>query len=419
MVNGGSGLARYQGRVVFIPHTAVGDLVRVRLVQVKKQYAEAQIVELLQSGPARCLPRCPVAGDCGGCQWQHLPYTEQLVWKERLFKETLSRLLSVEESLFCPIIPSPEEWSYRSRVQVKCYNGEAGFVTGFYRPRSHFVVSIDHCPIMDPRLNELLSSLKHIISGSEYAGFIPQIDLSVDDSGKRAAVIHYLGSQPVTLVKLLQSSKLEADLQVQFGTKKNLTMVQGDGFMHLKVDVPQLSLSYAIGSFAQINLAQNRALIAAVVAIFPWQKTHNVLELFCGMGNFSFPIARRVNHLTAVEESGLSVRMARKNALQTGIDNLEFCECTAEEALQQIEINQNYDVVVLDPPRTGAYAVMKCLLGADVPNIIYISCDPQTLARDLGVLLQGGYRIIRSQPLDMFPQTFHCESVTHVQKISD
>lgn len=418
LVNGGSGLARFEGQVVFIPHSCVGDLVRVRVVRARKNYIETELLEVLQPGSGRQVPACPVAGECGGCQWQHLSYADQLQWKHRLFAETLSHQCEVAATAIKPIIPSVHQWHYRSRVQIKCFNHEDGFITGFYRPRSRYVVAVAQCPIMDQRLNRLLADIRALFNGSVFAGNIPQIDLAVDDTGKCAAVIHYLGVQRVALKECLHHSGLDADLLVQFGSKKSLQAISGDGRLEIHVDTPPIALNYSAGSFAQINLQQNKVLINTLAGIFPWNKDQQVLELYCGMGNLSFPLARRVKHLIGIEESLLSIRMAQNNSRQCAITNLTFTTALAEEMVNSIIDRNRFDIVVLDPPRTGAYSVVKSLAAAGIPNIIYVSCDPQTLARDLRPLVHSGYEIISTQPLDMFPQTYHCESITFLQKLS-
>lgn len=416
LVNGGAGLARHGGRVVFIPYTAAGDVVRAAVVRNKKKYLEAQLVEVLQAGPGRRTPPCPVAGECGGCQWQHLAYAEQLAWKEKLFADTLKHHVLIAGAALKPMIPSEHEWHYRSRVQIKCYNRGDRFFAGFYRPRSRYVVNIDSCPIMDRRLNKLLTELRSVVDGSDFAGHIPQMDLSIDDAEKSVAVIHYLGAKQKELIGRLTHAGLGADIFVQFGTKKSLRSVSGDGLLKIRVDKPPMALNYRVGSFAQINLQQNKVLVDVLTTIFPWNNTQRVLELFCGMGNLSFPLARRVKHLVGIEESVQSTDMARANMITTGITNLEFVAAPVEDVLSDHIKDSKYDVAVLDPPRIGAYSVVKCLAGSGIPDIIYISCDPQTLARDLKPLVHAGYQIVSSQPIDMFPQTHHCESVTCLHK---
>lgn len=418
LVNGGSGLARFNGRVVFIPHTCAGDLVRVKVVRSKKNYLEAELLEVLQPGPERRTPVCPVAGECGGCQWQHLSYDQQLHWKHQLFVETLSHQCHIAASAIKPIIPSTDQWHYRSRVQIKCFNRHGHFITGFYRPRSRYVVAVDQCPIMDQRLNRLMTDLKALINGSVFADEIPQIDLSVDDNGKCVAVVHYVGRQGSGLIDCLRHCGLSADVLVQFGSKKNIQTICGDGLLKIHVDTPPIYLKYSAGSFAQINLQQNRVLVDTLMATFPWSKNFRVLEIFCGMGNLSFPLARRVEHLIGIEESVTSIRMAQHNSHQNAITNLTFTAAAAEDVIGAAIHQGHFDVVVLDPPRTGAYSVIKCLVTTGIPYLVYVSCDPQTLARDLKHLIDCGYQILSTQPLDMFPQTHHCESITLLQKIS-
>lgn len=418
LVNGGSGLARYQGRVVFIPHSSVGDLVRVNVVRTKKNYLEAELLEVLHPGPGRQVPICPVAGECGGCQWQHLSYAEQLHWKHQLFVETLGHQCPVAATAIKPIIPSAEQWHYRSRVQIKCSNRDDGFITGFYRSRSRYVVAVDQCPIMDKRLNQLMADFRALFNGSVFAADIPQVDLAVDDNGKCVAVVHYLGEKRSGLIDLLCRFSLDVDLLVQFGSKTDMKRICGDGMLEIHVDNPTIHLNYSAGSFAQINLKQNKVLVDILMTAYPWRKDQRVLELFCGMGNLSFPLARRVKHLVGIEESAPSIRMAQNNSRKNAITNLTFSASAAEDAVNSGIDDDHYDMVVLDPPRTGAFSVIEYLVAAGIPDILYVSCDPQTLARDLKPLVHCGYHIVSTQPIDMFPQTHHCESITLLQKIS-
>lgn len=412
MVNGGSGLARHEGRVVFIPHVAVGDIVSCRVTKVKKNFLEAEIDEIIQSSPLRRQPECPVAGDCGGCQWQHLPYQEQLQWKESLYRDSLVRQCGIDQDKVLPIVPAPDEWNYRSRVQVKCCNTSAGFVTGFYRPKSHHVVSIDQCPIIAHALNSLLAQLRSIITGTIFAKYISQIDLAVDDRSKCSAVIHYSGRDIDPLADLLRAERLSADLFIQTGSSQQLLNIQGDGELQISVDHPSIGLRYVVGGFAQINLEQNRSLVKMVLTLADLTGGERILDLYCGMGNFSLPLSRRCRQVVGIEESFASIKMARVNGSLNEIANAEFYSQAAEGALSRFIQQETIDLLLLDPPRSGAIETMRELLKASVRSVIYISCDPQTLARDLKLLVDGGYELISSQPVDMFPQTHHCESVT-------
>ena len=411
-MNGGAGLARHLGQVVFIPHTAVGDVVSCRVTKAKKNFLQAEVIEILKPATVRRQPNCPVAGVCGGCQWQHLPYPEQLRWKESLFRESLTRQCGSEPDRILPIIPAADEWNYRSRVQIKCHNSPAGFVTGFYRPKSHLVVPIEQCPIIAPELNRLLVQLRHVINHTPYASDIQQLDLAVDDHGQCSALIHYSGSDSVSLAGLLKGEKLAADLLIKAAGSSKLIKVCGDGVMQIAVDSPPIQLNYAVGGFTQINLQQNLALIDYLLGTAELNGSEQVLDLYCGMGNFSLPLARRAKHVIGIEESKLSIEMARQNSRLNEIKNVDFYSQPAEGALTFFSQQQVINLLVLDPPRSGAAVTMKELLEKPVKKVLYVSCDPQTLARDLSVLVNGGYDLVSSQPFDMFPQTHHCESVT-------
>ncbi|WP_303721217.1 23S rRNA (uracil(1939)-C(5))-methyltransferase RlmD [Malonomonas rubra] len=416
LANGGKGIARDNGRVIFVANAFPGDLVLCRVTNAKKNYAEAEVVDLLQLSPQRRIPPCPVAEECGGCQWQQLPYTEQLKWKQQLFSDTLIRKLRIDPQLIRQIAPSPDEFGYRSRVQVKCHLAPDGFVTGFFRPRSRFVVAVDSCPLMPPHLNQLLRRLREPIASSRFVDKIPQIDLATGYDDRSRAVVHYLGTEKAAISEMLLpvAERFDFDLVIQCGRKESLSTVRGSGELKISVDQPDLLLTYAAGGFAQINLLQNRKLVEAVMAAAECKGDEQVLDLYCGMGNFSLPLARRAAQVTGVEDFAPSIEMARRNARANDIANVDFQVCSAEQVL--LNSSTKFDLLVLDPPRAGAFAVVKQLLKRPIRRVAYVSCDPQTLARDLQVLLHGGYRLVSSQAFDMFPQTHHVESLTVLEK---
>lgn len=417
LVNGGAGLARYEGRVVFVPHTAVGDIVSCRVTKDKKNFLEAQLCEIIQPSSTRCQPICPIAGDCGGCQWQHLSYSEQFYWKEKLFRETLIHQCGVYPNSVLSIIPAANEWHYRSRVQIKCHNTHAGFETGFYQPKSHKIVSFNECPIIAPELNALLNQVRLSLNSTVFADYISQLDLGVDDCGRCSVVIHYSGRDMDALSELLNKENLAAALFIKSTSRNELKHICGNDSLQLVVDQPPILLQYAVGSFAQVNLEQNRLLIDMVLKLAELTESEQILDLYCGMGNFSLPLARRAKHVIGVEESAASINTARINSRLNNIDNAEFYKQSSAGALSQFLKQHPIDLLLLDPPRGGALATMNELLTTPVKKVIYVSCDPQTLARDVKLLVNSGYKLLSSQPIDMFPQTYHCESVTLLQSL--
>ncbi|WP_035055544.1 23S rRNA (uracil(1939)-C(5))-methyltransferase RlmD [Desulfuromonas sp. TF] len=412
---GGSGVGRHDGKVVFVPFTAPGDLIRCRIVREKKRFAEGEILELIEPSSARREPPCPVFGVCGGCQWQHLPYETQSRWKGEIFADTLRRQGGGEEELLRPLVRSSEEWNYRSRVQFKCLQTDNGFVMGFYRRGSHFVVDIENCPITASPLNEALHLFRRWLPQSPCPERIPQVDMAVDDENKVRIVVHALGSDHDALRAFLSPLAESAGFAIfiQTGRKSTIIPVVGGEDLHIHpLPGGSLRLAYGPGGFAQVNLEQNRRLVEGVIAAADLTGEERVLDLFCGMGNFSLPLAQKAKEVIGVEDFEPAIEKARDNARENGLSNMSFHARTAEGAAGKLAGGMGLDLVLLDPPRTGAYEVVRDLLSVRPAKIIYVSCDPPTLARDLKPLLHGGYRLIFSTPFDLFPQTHHTESLS-------
>lgn len=410
---GGSGVGRIDGKAVFVPLTAPGDHIRCRIVRDRKRYAEGEIEEIVAPSPLRRSPPCPVFGACGGCQWQHLPYPEQTREKEKIFTDFLRRQCGIDAQKVRPIVPSRDEWRYRSRVQLKCRQTEDGFVIGFYRRGSHFVVDIADCPITARRLNDVLRLFRSWLPASPSPDRIPQVDLEIGSDGEVRGVVHALGETSALagyLRPLAESAGIS--LFIQQGRKESLERLAGVDDLTIEAGDPPLRLRYGPGGFAQVNLAQNRALVDEVVSAAALGGRERVLDLFCGMGNFSLPLARQAREVVGVEDYAPAIEKARRNAEVNGISNVSFHADCAEGALRKFSADGTFDLVVLDPPRTGAYGVALDLAALRPSRILYVSCDPSTLARDLQPLLNKGYALQWSRPFDLFPQTHHIESVT-------
>ena len=416
LVNGGNGLIRYNGQVIFVPGVAAGDVIRFQIVRAKKRYAEAKLVEIVTPSTERCQPQCPVAHQCGGCQWQHLPYPVQLTWKEKLFRESLTHKAKVADGLIKNIIASPHQLGYRSRVQIKCRKVGKNFLTGFYQPKSKIIVDIESCPLMPEALNQLWGKARQTLATSHLCAHISQLDLAIDSHNKYSITVHYNGGEQKKLTSLLLSIDDCSDIFLKIKNRQRLMQVRGDGLLTISVDNPELSLSYEAGSFAQINLPQNNRMISEVIGLIPWQGTEVVLDLYCGMGNFSLPIARRVKQVIGIEASSSSIKMAKQNAYNEKFSNTTFLCANSEEIIDDLVAEYHPDVLVLDPPRSGAYDIVKKIAKSHINHIIYVSCDPQTLARDMDFLVNHGYHLKESRPIDMFPQTYHCESISYFNK---
>ncbi len=412
---GGNGVGRHDGKAIFVPYSAPGDLLRCRVTREKKRYAEAEMTELIEPSIQRRQPICPVFGRCGGCQWQHLPYVEQMRWKEQIFRDTMVRQCALPAEAVLPMAAAPKEWGYRSRVQFKCQQTKNGFLMGFYQRGSHYVIDVETCPIAAEAINVALSRFRSWLPISPCPERIPRVDLAVDDEGRVRAVVYLSDDQAEALADYLRPlvSEVGYALFLQVGPKNKMWSVFGSDDLHIRPQADTaLRLAYGPGGFAQVNLEQNRQLVSEVLGAIEEDRPRRVLDLCCGMGNFSLPLARIADEVVGVEDYGPSIDKARQNATANGVTNTRFFTRPAEGAYADLAGDRGFDLVVLDPPRTGAHKVALELAVLRPERIIYVSCDPPTLARDLTPLLQAGFQVQWSRPVDLFPQTYHTESIT-------
>ncbi|WP_298269341.1 23S rRNA (uracil(1939)-C(5))-methyltransferase RlmD [Geobacter sp.] len=428
MAFGGAGLGRVEGKACFVPFTAPGDLVRIRVAVAKPSYLEGELAELLEPSPLRVTPPCPVFGTCGGCTWQHLGYDAQCDAKSAIFGETLWRFGRIRPEVIAPVVPAPEPYGYRARVQFKIRWSGGRLHIGFYRRGSHYVVDVPgRCAICHPTLNQVLAEIRPVLARFPEPDRIPQVDAAVGDDGAALIIVHYIGADRRKATEYLAAVRSDlpsvAGLHLQYGRKETIEKIWGidalgyripDGFLP---EVPETLLQFMRGGFSQVNYRQNLELIRGVGRLARVEKGMRVLDLYCGNGNFSLPLARQGAEVVGVEEYGPSLDDARRNALNNGITSVEFIRADAGEGVSRLrQRGDSFTVVVLDPPRTGAKEAVGHIASLAPDRIVYVSCDPTTLARDLGLLGKSGYQVVESFPVDMFPQTYHIESVTLLRK---
>lgn len=418
LVHGGRGLGRHDGQAVFVAGALPGDRVDCRVVRARRRFVEAELVVLVEPAAQRRVPPCPLFGSCGGCQWQALPYPEQARWKERIFGDLLVRGKLVAAERLRPIAAAGEEWRYRNRAQFKCHRTDAGLAIGFYRYGSHFVVDVEDCLLVAPAIQRVLALLRAELPTAPCPEGIPQVDVACGDNGVMRITLHALaaGREPLRAWLERFAARHRFNACLQSGRKETLQVVYGEGDLEIMVDAPELPLRYGPGGFVQVNAAQNRRMVAAMLELLALQGTENVLDLFCGMGNFSLPLARRVARVVGVEDHAPSIASARANAAANRIHNVQFHAADALAFMGRCRAGE-FDLVVLDPPRTGHYPAVRALLKLAPQRILYVSCDPATLARDLLPLVHGGYEVVSSQPFDLFPQTWHIESMTLLRRV--
>jgi len=315
-------------------------------------------------------------------------------------------------------VSAPDEWNYRNRVQLKCHQTNGGMAIGFYRQGSHFVVDIDQCRLVAPKLQRMLDLMRCELPLAPETGCIPQVDIACGDDGALRIILHVLPEGRQLLFPWLQDFARRNGINacIQSGRKDTLDVIHGTGDLLVTVDRPELSLRYGPGGFVQVNSVQNQSMVAGVLELLEPRGSERVLDLFCGMGNFSLPLARRAGWVIGVEDYAPSIASARANAEANDIHNVEFHAADATSFMARFHSNE-VDLVVLDPPRTGCHQVARDLLKVRPRKILYVSCDPATLARDLIPLVHGGYEVVAGQPIDLFPQTWHIESLTLLRRL--
>jgi 23S rRNA (uracil1939-C5)-methyltransferase len=423
---GGNGVTRINGKVCFVPFSCPGDRVRLAVTSEKRSYQTARIVELLEPSPERVTPPCPVFGSCGGCSWQHIGYARQLQAKQQILADALWRGARVAGDHVMPALSSPSPFGYRSRVQLKLHATSDRLKIGFYRNNSHTVEDIPQgCPIALPAINQAMDSLRSVLSAFSDKAAIPEISINCADEGC-VAVVSYSGRDQAGATRFFGERCTDlaplTGLFLDGGRTGGLIKVFGDEALTYSLPAATLDggkcrLAYQPGGFSQVNLDQNRAMLEVVRRMAAFQSTERLLDLYCGNGNFSLPLAAEVAEVLGVEEYAGSIAAATANMNANGIDNAEFICADAAATVRQLAARgRSFDTIVIDPPRAGAAEAVQEIGNLNPARIIYVSCDPSTLARDCSLLAHSGFHVRESVPLDMFPQTYHLESVTLLQK---
>jgi tRNA/tmRNA/rRNA uracil-C5-methylase (TrmA/RlmC/RlmD family) len=373
---GGEAVARFGNLVIFIPFAAPGERVRVRVTEIKKSFARAVVEEILRPSVERRAPLCPHFGECGGCQLQHISYPSQIEAKRDFIRDSLARIGRIEWSQEIKIHPSME-YGYRSRAQIKVEKHGSEFRIGFNRRSSHSVCDIENCPVLKGDLNSLLAALrKKLQSGDEMQA--SEFEIAASDAAVSLS----------PSMRGLPSGALEQRI--------------GDFVYRFSPSV-----------FFQGNAAMIEEMIAEATG---GGRGALSIDLFAGAGLFTLPLARLYDRVTGIEADEKAVRFAEENLSLNGIHNVEFRCGEVERWLKNFETAEAIDFILLDPPRGGAWSAIEEIIRLRPERIAYVSCDPTTLARDLRKLLDSGFKLTRIVGFDLFPQTYHIETIAQLAR---
>jgi 23S rRNA (uracil1939-C5)-methyltransferase len=418
----GRGVARVDGKTVFVSGALLGERAMLRLRKRHRRFDEAEVVELIERSPHRIEPRCRHFGECSGCSFQHLDADSQIATKQRVLAENFERIGKVAPQSWLPPLTG-EPWGYRrkGRLSVRNVLKKGRVLVGFREEENpRFVADIQHCEVVHPALGPKIGLLADMLNGMDAASDIPQIEFAAGDD-TMALVFRHM--QPL--------SERDTATLIAFGKQHELAIYLqpgGNSSVHpLWPEHPRLAFRIGSGDpsiddvelefqpldFVQVNADMNQRMLARAIELLDPQKTDRVLDLFCGLGNFTLPIARRAAEVAGVEgEHGL-VERAAQNAARNGIGNAVFHVANLFEDQRHLEwAKQPWEKLLLDPPRAGADKLLEYLPHKQTRRIVYVSCHPASLARDAGILVnQHGFRLASAGVMDMFPHTAHVESI--------
>jgi 23S rRNA (uracil1939-C5)-methyltransferase len=404
MTFGPFGFGRQDGKAVMVPGAVAGDRLEIEMVSERRDYTVGKIREIIQPSAERRAAPCPYLPQCGGCDWQHIDYGAQVRFKGEVVARELGHALGIEIDPVGLVEPAPAEFGYRSRIRLRV--GAKGAL-GFYAAGSNTIVEIDSCMVAETGLRMPLHLARSLGKRVE--------EIEVVRDGAREVQVAHL-KKPASEEDLRRARNvLEADGEIAGIVLRSGTSRATIGETEIAIELEDgLSLEVDADLFTQVNRAQNRKLVASVMEMAAIHESQPLLDLFCGAGNFSLPASRRGARVTGVDADAGAIAAAARNAERMKFRDAQFVAMKASATADFLHrARYRPEVIILDPPRTGAPDLMEPIIKLRAPRVIYVSCDVTTLARDLRVLTGTGYKVNRVRGFDFFPNTHHVEIAVH------
>ncbi|WP_444958735.1 23S rRNA (uracil(1939)-C(5))-methyltransferase RlmD [Microbulbifer sp. ZKSA002] len=419
------GIARVGGKTVFIDSALPGEQVKFRYTARRGRFDEGIVEEILSASADRCAPQCAYVDSCGGCSVQHLEPSAQIIEKQKILLDQLSRFGGIEpEEILPPLTADPYGYRRKARIGIrklkKSQGGELLF--GFRKKHSNDLVDIDECPVLHTKIAEHLGSLKKLVGESEGRANFSHLEVAVGDDVTALVLRHLKPLSDKGLALWLAFAKSTGiHLYIQGGSDASLERIwPTEGAAYLSYQLPEfdLTLRFKPQDFVQVNFAINRQMVSRAVELLDPQPSERVLDLFCGLGNFTLPLARRAAEVIGVEGVGALTQRGVDNAALNQLQNVQFYSADLNEKMAGAPwAEEGFDKILLDPPRDGALEAVRGLARFSASRIVYVSCNPATLARDAGELVKLGYRLSKAGVMDMFPHTDHVESMAVFDRI--
>ena len=411
----GRGIARINGKTVFIEGALPGEEVRFLYTRRRGQFDEGRAVEIIEASPKRVEPRCSYYGMCGGCSLMHLDNREQISHKQGVLLEQMRHIGGLEPGRVLPPL-SGSHWGYRrkARLGVKYVDGKERVLVGFREKNGRYIADIDSCQVLHPIIGEDLDQLKELMQALSVYRQIPQLEVAVSDTTAAVVIRHLVPlseNDKYILAEFEKAQPVRFYLQpAGLDSVHSLSDKHEPGLVY-RLDKHNVNMEFSPVDFTQVNFELNHMMVDRVISLLDLSAGDAVLDLFCGLGNFTLPIARYADHVTGIEGSENLVSRAKANAEKNSIPNVNFsvCDLSGPDAGSLVH---GFNKVLLDPPRSGAREIIEQLELQQVDKLVYVSCNPATLARDAGILVeQGGLSLKAAGVMDMFPHTSHVESI--------
>ena len=409
----GRGIGSWQGRTTFVEGGLPGERVTARVVRARSKLIEARLDALLVASPERQVPRCQHADLCGGCNLQHMAHHTQIGIKQQTLAQQLRHFAGVEPEKWMPPLLGPAYgYRQRTRLSARWDSRNARLEVGYRQRASSDLVQVVECPVLVPSLEGLLKALPTLLSQLDGRAGLGHIELI--GGHQPAMVVRHTGPLSATDCENLGRLSHKHGVQLWLQGDDNAAWPYGTSEApqpRYTLDDQQLSFTFGPGDFTQVNAAINQLMVNQALAWLDVKPGEQVLDLFCGVGNFALPMAQMGAIVTGIEGSAEMVERAADNARNNQSQGVHFYQADLSKPLEKYTLDQQYQAALLDPPRDGAEVLVAALAERRVGRILYVSCNPATLARDAGILAAKGYRLVQAGVMDMFPQTAHVEAM--------
>jgi 23S rRNA (uracil1939-C5)-methyltransferase len=413
----GRGVAHIDGKTVFIDNALPGEQVEFNYVSTRAKFSEGVTDNVITANEQRIVPGCEYFGYCGGCSLQHMSADAQLAHKQSVLLEQFTHLGKVKpKTVLPPLKASVFGYRHKARLGVKYVIKKERVLVGFREKRSPFIADINHCDVLHPSIGNKISDLQELIQSLSIYDQIPQIEVAVSDNGTALVLRHLVEFTEDDLNQLKgfeQKHKFKFYLQPGGYDSVYRLDTADKSELFYKLDEHDITIVFQPTDFTQINVDINQQMINLAMELLDVDKDDDILDLFCGVGNFTLPLARQVKSITGVEGDERLVQRAKTNARKNNINNAEFYAADLADFNKDYDfMKKPYDKILLDPARTGAKEIISAISMKNVKRIVYVSCNPATMARDAGILVnEKKFKLRKTGVMDMFPHTAHVESI--------